>query len=198
MDGLGAIITVAVTLGFIAFSFIFARRLSSRMLEGSPEKQAEAKRLMETGSKARATILSIQPTGTILNHINIECAVTFRLEPLDGAAPFDGEKTFYINQTQMPRVGDVWPCWYDPTDPTSFGVGQPNMADPRMEQILADFGIANPLTGATASSSGEPVGGGVDAEDEERLAALERLGDLRARGLLNDDEFEAEKRRLLD
>lgn len=198
MDGLGAVITVAVTLGFIAFSFIFAKRVSSRMLGGSPEKQAEAKRLMETGSKARATILSIQPTGTILNHINIECAVTFRLEPLDGAASFEGQKTFFINQTQMPRVGDVWPCWYDPVDPTSFGVGQPNMADPQMEAILTEFGLANPLAAAAPSPAAAPQHDGIDAEDEERLAALERLGDLRARGLLNAEEFEVEKRRLLD
>lgn len=190
MDSSFAVILVVTTLGFIAFTFVLARVLSKRLVGGSPAKQAEAKRLMETGSKARATILSIEPTGTILNEINIKCRVQFRLDPLDGSADFQGEKTFFISQTQMPRVGDVWPCWYDPTDRTKFGVGQPNHADPQMSQLLADFGIADPLAPPPASAGSEG--------DDDRLDALEQLGDLRARGLLTDAEFESEKRRLLD
>lgn len=196
MEG-AAIVIVGSTLGFIVFSFVLARWLTRRMLGGSKQKQAEGRRLMETGSKARATILSIEPTGMIMNEINIKCRVQFRLDPLDGSADFQGEKTFFINQTQMPRVGDMWPCWYDAADPSTFGVAQPNLADPQSQQVFADFGIPHPLDSpdeAPAPTPAVPAGGD---DDDDRMDDLEQLGDLRARGLLTDAEFESEKRRIL-
>lgn len=187
-----AVLIVVVTLGFIVFSFVFARWLTRRMVGGSKEQQAQAKRLFETGSKARATILSIEPTGMVMNEINIKCRVRFRLDPLDGGADFDGEKTFFINQTQMPRVGDVWPAWYDAADPSTFAVGQPNLGDPQTQQIFEEFGIPHPLAEGTAA----PAAATAD-QDDDRLDDLERLGDLRSRGLLSEEEYEAEKRRIL-
>jgi hypothetical protein len=196
----GAVLIVVTTLGFIIFSFVLARWLTRRMLGGSKAKQAEGQRLMATGSKARATILSIEPTGMIMNEINIKCRVQFRLDPLDGSADFEGEKTFFINQTQMPRVGDVWPCWYDVADPSVFGVGQPNLSDPNTLQIFSDFGIPHPLADQPAAANAAGVAPATDAgtaAEDDRLEDLERLGDLRSRGLLSDVEFEAEKRRIL-
>lgn len=194
-----AVIIVVATLGFILFSFVLARGLTRRMLGGSKKKQAEAQRLMATGSKARATILSIEPTGMVMNDINIKCRVQFRLEPLDGSADFQGEKSFFINQTQMPRVGDVWPCWYDPSDPSVFGVGQPDLADPSTQQVFAEFGIPHPLADASATSGSATAAASVgeDVEEDDRLDDIERLADLRSRGLLSNDEFESEKRRIL-
>lgn len=195
-----AIVIVASTIGFIIFSFWLARRLNSRLLGGSKEQQETAKRLFETGEKARATLLSIEPTGTILNEINIKCRVRFRLDPLSGAQSFEGEKSFFINQTQMPRVGDVWPAWYDISDQATFAVGQPNLGDPQSMAILEEFGIPHPLadpnqpsTVQAAPAGGAPAGGAND----DRMDDIERLGDLRNRGLLTDAEFEAEKRRIL-
>ncbi|MEL7210216.1 MAG: SHOCT domain-containing protein, partial [Actinomycetota bacterium] len=116
---------------------------------------------------------------------------------LDGSTAFDGEKTFYINQTQMPRVGDVWPAWYDRDDPSTFGVGQPDLSSPEAQQTLREFGIANPLDGGAPAE--DPAPAQADAGDrDDRIVAIEQLGDLRARGLLTDAEFEAEKRRLLE
>ena len=195
MEGM-AVLIVVVTLGFIVFSFVFARWLGRRMMGGSKEQQALAKRLFESGSRARATILSIEPTGMVMNEINIKCRVRFRLDPLDGGADFDGEKTFFINQTQMPRVGDVWPAWYDATDPSTFAVGQPNLGDPQTQQIFEDFGIAHPLAEDATGPAAAPAAAGAD-EDDDRLDDLERLADLHARGLLSQQEFEAEKRRIL-
>ena len=51
----------------------------------SPEKQAQAQNLVATGQKARAMILKVQPTGMIVNEINIQCLVDFQLTPLSGA-----------------------------------------------------------------------------------------------------------------
>lgn len=59
----------------------------------SKKQQLLAQQLTQTGRKARAMILSIQPTGVVMNIINIQCVVTFRLEPLQGGQPFDAHKT---------------------------------------------------------------------------------------------------------
>ena len=111
----------------------------------SKAKQEQAMRLMQTGHKARAMIMAIQPTGMVVNNINIQCLVHFRLEPLTGAPAFDGQKKMLIPQTSMPRIGEVWPCWYDPMDPTQFAVGQPNAITPEQVAIFREFGIPHPL-----------------------------------------------------
>ena len=154
----------------------------------SPEKQAQAQNLVATGSKARAKILRIEPTGMIVNHINIQCLVDFQMEPIRGGAPFNGQKKMMINQTQMPRVGDVWPCWYDAADPTQFAVGMPDGASPDQIPVFREFGIPHPL---------DPSTGGATAGGSDRVADLERLAKLRDEGTLTEAEFQAEKTRLM-
>ena len=111
----------------------------------SPEKQAKAQNLVATGQKARAMILKVQPTGMIVNEINIQCLVDFQLTPLSGGAPFNAQKKMMINQTQMPRVGDVWPSWYDPANPAEFAVGMPDGLSQEQVAIFREFGIPHPL-----------------------------------------------------
>jgi hypothetical protein len=111
----------------------------------SPEKQALAQNLVATGQKARAMILKVQPTGMIVNEINIQCLVDFQLEPLSGGGKFMGQKKMMINQTQMPRVGDLWPCWYDAADPTQFAVGMPDGLSQEQVGLFREFGIPHPL-----------------------------------------------------
>ena len=106
---------------------------------------AEAEELIESGRQARATIVSIEPTGVILNRTDIKCNVGFRFEPLDGAAGFEGNTTMFINQTQMPRVGDVWPSWFEASEPSKFHAVPPNLDDPQTRKVLDAFGISNPL-----------------------------------------------------
>jgi hypothetical protein len=161
----------------------------------SPEKQAQAQNLVATGAKARAKILRVSPTGMIVNEINIQCNVEFQLEPITGGAPFMGQKTMMINQTQMPRVGDVWPAWYDRNDPTTFAVGMPDGASAEQIPVFREFGIPHPLdpsTGAAATPPPPPAGGGSD-----RVADLERLAKLKADGVLTEEEFQAEKAKLM-
>jgi hypothetical protein len=81
----------------------------------------------------------------IVNEINIQCLVDFQLTPLSGAAPFQGQKKMMINQTAMPRVGDVWPCWYDAVDPTQFAVGMPDGLSQEQVAVFREFGIPHPL-----------------------------------------------------
>jgi hypothetical protein len=111
----------------------------------SPEKQAQAQNLVATGSKGRAMIVQVQPTGMVVNMINIQCLVDFQITPLAGGAPFTGQKKMMINQTAMPRVGDVWPCWYNPADPSEFAVGMPDGASQEQIPVFREFGIPHPL-----------------------------------------------------
>ena len=157
----------------------------------SPEKQAQAQNLVATGAKARAKILRVSPTGMIINEINIQCNVEFQMEPLEGGAPFMAQKTMMINQTQMPRVGDVWPAWYDRVDPTTFAVGMPDGASADQLPIFREFGIPHPLDPSTGAAAAPAAGG------SDRVADLERLAKLMADGVLSEAEFQAEKAKLM-
>ena len=143
--GTGSIvgITVAVTVAIFAFTIYMLRK--SGAFGMSKKKQQQAMQLMQTGRKARAMIMAIQPTGTVVNLVNIQCNVHFRLQPLDGGQPFDNQKTMLIPQTSMPRIGDVWPSWYDPMNPALFAVGQPTALAPEQVALFREFGIPHPL-----------------------------------------------------
>lgn len=168
-------------------------------MSGGAAKQAEAQRLQSTGRKARATIINVQPTGAVVNHVNLGLRITFTLAPLDGGAPFQADKTVMLSQANIPRVGDVWPAWIDPADPTTFAVAAPGGASPDQVALWREFGIPHPLdqgAAAPAAPMAAPLppspAGGVD-----RLGALERLAALHRDGALSDAEFAAEKARLL-
>jgi len=137
------IIIVAVVVPLV-ITFVVLKNVRSAF-GMSPEKQAQAQNLVATGQKARAMILKVQPTGMIVNEINIQCLVDFQLTPLSGGAPFPGQKKMMINQTAMPRVGDVWPCWYDAVDPTQFAVGMPDGLSQEQVAVFREFGIPHPL-----------------------------------------------------
>lgn len=189
------IVIIVVSVAVPIIITVFAFKGIGNMLGGSPKKRAEAQRLVETGEKARATILGVTPTGTIINNLNIGCDVMFRLDPLSGAPSFQAPKSMFINQTQMPRVGDVWPAWYDPSDPGQFAVGQPQLGDPSTIPIFREFGIPHPFDPANAAPAPGAAAGAPEAPD--RVAALERLAQLHKDGMLSDTEFEAEKSKLL-
>lgn len=106
---------------------------------------ARMERLLVTGSKARATVLFVQPTGTVVNNVRIGCRIDFRLDPLDGRPSFQGSKDTFVNQTQMPRMGDVWPAWYDRDDPSEFMVGAPGPPTSEQLAVFREFGIPHPL-----------------------------------------------------
>jgi hypothetical protein len=177
MIWVSALVPVLVTVAIILI-------LRKTLTGNSPKKQEQAMQLTQTGRKARATILRVEPTGMVVNNINLQCWVTFRLQPLDGGPITEGRKKMLINQTQMPRAGDVWPAWMDPVDPQTFAVGMPQGADPAQIPLFREFGIAHPLDGQQS-----PTGDTVD--DLQRLVEMKQLG------LLTDDEFQAAKTKLL-
>ncbi len=172
-----ALIPILVTVAIILI-------LRKTLTGSSPKKQEQAMQLTQNGRKALATILRVEPTGMVVNNINIQCWVTFRLQPLDGGPITEGRKKMLINQTQMPRAGDVWPAWIDRSDPQTFAVGMPQGADPSQIPLFREFGIPHPLD-STQPASGDTV-------DD-----LQRLVEMKQQGLLTEDEFQAAKTKLL-
>ncbi len=169
------------------------------------DKAALAQQLYATGRKARAMVTNVQSTGLIINHLNVQCDVSFQMTPLDGSPPFTGQKRMTINQTEMPRVGDVWPAWIDRSDPSVFAVGKPDGASTEQIPLFREFGIPHPLdsSGAVAPPPRTVPGPAVPASPPaaaasgSRVAELERLAKLRDEGVVNDAEFQVEKQRIL-
>ena len=143
---------IGLTIGIVVFTIVVALAIAipvlmkARKAFGPSKKDQETiRQLMATGRKARATIMAVTPTGMIVNHINIGCRVDFRMDPLDGSPAFGASKEMFLPQTNMPRMGDMWPAWYDAADPTTFAVGQPGPPTPEQLAIFAEFGIPHPL-----------------------------------------------------
>lgn len=132
-------IVVSIVVPVVASSMI------RRMMFGSRSEQAVAAELTRSGLKARAQIVALTPTGTVVNETCFRTVVRFEITPLDGTPRFDGEKKMLIDQTVRPLIGDVWPCWYDRMDRKVFAVGQPTGDARDQVAILGEFGIANPL-----------------------------------------------------
>ncbi len=136
---------LSAVISIVVLVVVLASLRKSGAFGMSKKKQQHAAQLAATGTKARAWIIAIQPTGTVVNMINIQCDVAFRLEPLAGGQPFDVQKRMLLSQTAMPRIGDCWPSWFDPTDPSQFAVGQPTAITPEAIATLREFGIPTPF-----------------------------------------------------
>jgi hypothetical protein len=152
----GILLQILITFAIVgALTAVLVVVLRRTMFGGGRADRARAEHLQQHGAKARAMILAVQPTGTIVNHIYLRCVVRFRLEPIDGGAAFETEKTMMLAQTGMPRVGDVWPAWFEPTNPQQCAVAQVNALTSDQIPMFREFGIPHPLDGP---SSGPPPG----------------------------------------
>ena len=72
---------------------------------------------MATGSKGVGTVVSVRDTGMTVND-NPRVEMVFRVEPLDGSAALDLTKKTTVSRVEIPRQGDRYPVWYDPSDLT--------------------------------------------------------------------------------
>ncbi|MEO5901052.1 MAG: hypothetical protein ABIR68_13140 [Ilumatobacteraceae bacterium] len=138
-----AVVVVVVVVVVLVMVLMALRRRGA--FGTSNGKRAQAMELMQSGRKARAMITAVQPTGMVVNNINLQCIIHFRLDPLGGGEPFDAHKKMLVSQTAMPRVGELWPSWYDPSDPLQFVVGQPTAITPDQVGMFREFGIPHPL-----------------------------------------------------
>ena len=135
-------------------------------------------------------MISVQDTGTTIND-NPRVKMAFRIEPLDGGAPFDAEKKTTVSRVEIPRQGDRYPVWYDAQDPSTWAYA--TIADDNgratMRQLFGE--AAETFVGMNAPAA-PPAASGQDTAEQ-----LTQLANLHQQGLLSDEEFAASKARLL-
>ena len=155
-------------------------------------KKKQAADLVETGLKGAGTVISVQDTGMTVND-NPRVKMVFRVEPLDGGAPFDAEKTRTVSRVEIPRQGDRYPVWYDAEDPSGTWAYATIADDSGRESMRQMFGeVAETFVGMNAPAA--PAGPG-DAQDT--VEQLKTLADLHSQGLLTAEEFATQKAKLL-
>ena len=152
-------------------------------------KRKQAEQLFETGAKGVGTVLQVQDTGVTMND-NPRVNMVFRVEPLDGGAPFDAQKTRVVSRVEIPRQGDRYPVWYDPSDPANTWAYATVADDQGRATMLQLFGdVANTFVGMGGAPAAAP--------QADPVEQLERLAALHAQGALTDEEFAAQKAKLL-
>ena len=156
-------------------------------------KQEKAINLVETGAKGVGVVLKVHDTGMTMND-NPRVKMTFRIEPLDGGAPFEAAKTKTVSRVEIPRAGDRYPVWYDPADAESWAYATIDNEQGR-EQIRQLFGAA----AETMTGVGDPGAAAATAAPaaEDPLDRLRKLDELHKAGVVTDAEFAEKKQQLL-
>jgi hypothetical protein len=151
-------------------------------------KVEKAERLVASGGRGIGTVVEVADTGVTIND-NPRVHLRMRVEPTDGSAPFEREKTVTVSRVAIPREGDRFPVFYDREDPSNWGYGTEVEADapPEIralfERAQEHVEFASPVVAPAAAPS--------------PLDELSRLNDLRLKGALTDEEFQVAKDRLL-
>lgn len=161
-------------------------------------KKKVAEELMATGSKAVGTVVSVQDTGMTVND-NPRVKMTFRIEPVDGSPAFDAQKTRTVSRIEIPRQGERYPVWYDRAEPAKTWMFSTVADDSGREMLRQLFGdAANTFVGMDAPAAPAalvaPVGA---AQGQDTVETLKQLADLHQQGLLTEEEFAAQKKKLL-
>jgi hypothetical protein len=160
-------------------------------------KKEKAQELIATGSKGVGTVLGVQDTGMTVND-NPRVKMSFRVEPVDGSPAFDVEKTRTVSRVEIPRQGDRYPVWYDPSDTSNWMFA--TIADDNGRQTMRQmFGeAAETFVGMNAPGAPVAAAPAADgAQGQDTVAALQQLADLHTQGLLTDEEFADQKAKLL-
>jgi hypothetical protein len=156
-------------------------------------KKKQAAELFESGQKGAGTVVSVQDTGMTVND-NPRVKMVFRVEPLDGSPPFDAKKTRTVSRIEIPRQGDRYPVWFDAQDPTGTWAYATVADDNGRETMRQLFGaVADGFVGMNAPAPPVPAA----AQGQDVVEQLKQLADLHSQGILTDDEFAAQKAKLL-
>jgi hypothetical protein len=154
-------------------------------------KAARALDLVQRGKRCKGVVVSVDDTGWTVND-NPRIKMTIRAEP-DNDPPFTIEKTSVVSRVDIPRAGDTCVVFYDPSDPQNkngvtfdpvpgFSTGRAQPAPAPMPAVT----IGSPAATTAAV-----------AAEEDPLEKIEKLGELRDKGLITPEEFEQQKQRLL-
>ena len=156
-------------------------------------KKKQAAELFESGTKGAGTVISVQDTGMTIND-NPRVKMVFRIEPLDGTPPFDAEKTTTVSRVEIPRQGDRYPIWFDPDDPMktwAYATIADDNGRATMREMFGD--VAESFVGMNAPAAPAPAAG----QGQDVVEQLKQLADLHQQGILTDQEFAAQKAKLL-
>ena len=156
-------------------------------------KRKQAEDLFQTGAKGVGTLLQVRDTGMTIND-NPRVKMVFRVEPIDGSPPFDAEKTTTVSRVEIPRQGDRYPVWYDADEPTktwAYATIADDSGRATMRQLFGD--VAETFVGMNAPAAPAPVSGG----GQDVVEQIKQLADLHQQGILTDEEFAAQKAKLL-
>ncbi len=153
-------------------------------------KKQKAADLMASGSKGVGTVVSVRDTGMTVND-NPRVEMVFRVEPLDGSPTMDLTKKTTVSRVEIPRQGDRYPVWYDPQDTGTWAYA--TVADESGRENLRQMFGAGADSFVGMGTPAAPAGGG----GQDVAAQLTQLADLKNQGLLTDEEFEAQKAKLL-
>jgi hypothetical protein len=134
------------------------------------KKQAMMLELATTGRRCPGVVESVEDTNVTIND-NPRVRITVRAEP-PGESPFTIVKTATVSRVRVPRPGDRCVVLYDPAN---------------REQ-------RNGITFDRVPGFVQPAGDG----DGDALEKIEKLAKLRDRGILTAEEFDAQKKRLLN
>jgi Short C-terminal domain len=134
------------------------------------KKQAMMRELATTGRRCPGVVESVEDTNVTIND-NPRVRITVRAEP-PGESPFRIVKTATVSRVRVPRPGDRCVVLYDPSN---------------REQ-------RNGITFDQVPGFVQPA----DDGDEDALEKIEKLAELRDRGILTAEEFDAQKKRLLN
>lgn len=181
-----AVITVVGTLGFIVLSFIVAGSIARRAIKGDPE-------IRENGIPAQAQILRTWDTGVRFNNdMNVQVGMELRVQPPSGS-PYQTKARAVINVVNMPQFqpGVTVPIKIHPTDPQKVMLDI--YADRKSEQAPP---AAIPGATPVQVKSAEQLG--TDDDDKTLAQKLEELEQARSAGLITEDEYERERKSVLD
>ncbi|HWE33974.1 MAG TPA: SHOCT domain-containing protein [Solirubrobacteraceae bacterium] len=123
--------------------------------------------------EARAIVTEVRDTGATVN-MNPRVEMRLRVEP-DGAEPWETVKKATVSRINIPRVGDPLRVKYFQNAPDGLAIQR--------------------RTGEDLAAAEAAHAGGQSAPDS--LDELKKLNELRLAGALSDQEFEAQKAKIL-
>jgi hypothetical protein len=178
--------TAAIIMGVI---FVPMGLVPIPFLLRSSSKQQTALELMTRGKRCPGQVVSVEDTNITIND-NPRVKITVQAEP-PGEPSFTVVKTATVSRVAIPRAGDRCTVFYDPAD--------------REGKNGITFDHVPGLTATPAAPTYTPASGPdytlpfarPGEEDDGPLEKIERLGELRDKGLITQAEFDDQKRRLL-
>jgi hypothetical protein len=157
-------------------------------------------RLLEHGARADAEVLEVKERPWVTRKPGaIGAFGTYRLKlqvNALGQPAFEAELTDQWRDMGEPAVGERVPVLYDPDHPSKLV----------LDDKPGRYRLADPLRGAPATTFDDPElavlseldnGLGATPSGPSQLEQLAQLADLRDRGVLSDDEFAAQKAKIL-